>query len=114
MGGFEKIEAKLDELRPYLYANRESIRGYTEVYRNRERISTAHVESTVNQLINWHMRKKQQMGWSRAEAQVLASVKTATTNGRLEWYTGNHSIPAGLGNQRLGSITKVGSLRSGR
>ena len=50
---FESIEAKLDELRSYLYANRESVRGYAEAYRNGERISTAHVESTVNQLINW-------------------------------------------------------------
>ena len=45
---FESIEAKLDELRSYLYANRESVRGYAEAYRNGERISTAHVESTVN------------------------------------------------------------------
>src|ERR1700726_1333249 len=52
---FESIEAKLDELRSYLYANRESVRGYAEAYRNGERISTAHVESTVNQLINWRM-----------------------------------------------------------
>jgi hypothetical protein len=37
-GQFERIEAKLDELCPYLYANRESIMGYTEAYRNRERI----------------------------------------------------------------------------
>jgi hypothetical protein len=27
---FEGIEAKLDELRSYLYANRESVRGYAE------------------------------------------------------------------------------------
>jgi hypothetical protein len=48
---FEGIEAKLDEFRSYLYANRESVRGYAEAYRNGERISTAHVECTVNQLI---------------------------------------------------------------
>ena len=29
---FESIEAKLDELRSYLYANRESVRGYAEAY----------------------------------------------------------------------------------
>jgi hypothetical protein len=55
---FESIEVKLDELRSYLYANRESVRGYAEAYRNGERVSTAHVESTVNQLINWRMCKK--------------------------------------------------------
>jgi hypothetical protein len=29
---FESIQAKLDELRSYLYANRESVRGYAEAY----------------------------------------------------------------------------------
>jgi hypothetical protein len=79
---FESIEAKLDELRSYLYANRESVRGYAEAYRNGERISTAHVESTVNQLINWRMCKKHQMGWSRAGAQQLLHVKTASTRSK--------------------------------
>jgi hypothetical protein len=35
---FESIEAKLDELRSYLYANRESVRGYAEAYRNEKRV----------------------------------------------------------------------------
>jgi hypothetical protein len=38
---FERIQARLDELRSYLYANRESVRGYAQAYRNGERISTA-------------------------------------------------------------------------
>ena len=71
---FESIEAKLDELRSYLYANRESVRGYAEAYRNGERISTAHVESTVNQLIKLAHSKKHQIGWSRAGAQQLRAV----------------------------------------
>ena len=95
-GQFERIEAKLDELRSYLYANRQSVVGYAEAYRNGERISTAHVESTVNRLINWRMCKKQQMGWSRAGAQYLLHVKTAIINGRLERYTGRHSAPADM------------------
>jgi hypothetical protein len=90
---FEGIEAKLNELRSYLYANRESTKRYAEAYRNGERISTAHVECTVNQLINWRMCKKQQMGWSRAGAQYLLHVKTAIINGRLDRYTGHYSIP---------------------
>jgi hypothetical protein len=93
---FESIEAKLDELRSYLYANRESVRGYAEAYRNGERISTAHVEFTVNQLINWRMRKKKQMGGSRAGAQYLLHVKTVIINGRLDRYTGRHSAPANM------------------
>jgi hypothetical protein len=62
VNGLKVFEAKLDELRSYLYANRESVRGYAEAYRNGELISTAHVESIVNQLINWRMCKKHQMG----------------------------------------------------
>src|ERR1700675_4921981 len=93
---FESIESKLDELRSYLYANRESVRGYAEAYRNGERISTVHVESTVNQLINWRMCKKHQMGWSRAGAQQLLHVKTAIINGRLHRYTGHHSVQADI------------------
>jgi len=93
---FEGIEAKLDELRSYLYANRESVMRYAEAYRNGERISTAHVECAVNQLINWRMCKKQQMGWSRVGAQDLLHVKTAIINGRLDRYTGRHSAPADI------------------
>src|SRR5580658_5621022 len=81
---FQAVESRLDELRSYLYANRESIRGYAAGFRNRERVSTAHVESTVNQLINWRMCKKRQMSWSRAGAQYLLYVKTAIINGRLD------------------------------
>jgi hypothetical protein len=51
--------------------------NHAEAFRNGERISTAHVESTVNQVINWRMCKKHQMGWSRAGAQQLLHVKTA-------------------------------------
>ena len=95
-GQFERIKAKLDELRSYLYANRQSVVGYAEAYRNGERISTAHVESTVNRLINCRMCKKQQMGWSRAGAQYLLYVKTGAINGRLERYTRAHSPPADI------------------
>ena len=49
-----------------------------------------HVESTVNQLINWRMCKKQQMAWSRAGAQYLLHVKTAAINGSLDLYIGRH------------------------
>jgi hypothetical protein len=49
-------------------------RGYAEAYRNGERISTAQ--------------------WSRAGAQQLLHVKTAIINGRLDRYTGHHSVPA--------------------
>ena len=75
---FESIEAKLEELRSYLYANRESVRGYAEAYRKRrayfDRPCGEHRQS-INQLINWRMCKKHQMGWSRAGAQQLLHAK---------------------------------------
>jgi len=46
------IEHQLGEFRSYLYANREGLDNYAHAFRRGERISTAHVESTVNQLIN--------------------------------------------------------------
>jgi hypothetical protein len=86
---FVRIEEKLKELRSYLYSNRESVASYAETFRNKERDSTAHVETTVNQLINWRMCKKHQMAWSRTGAQYLLHVKAAAINGKLDRYTGN-------------------------
>ena len=42
----------LVELRRYLIANRTSLTNYGAAYRRGERVATAHVESTVNQVIN--------------------------------------------------------------
>jgi hypothetical protein len=60
-------------------------------------------------LLDWRMCKKQQMGWSRAGAQYLLHVKTAIINGRLDRYTGHHSVPADIaaayfGTRNMGSI----------
>ena len=54
----------LDEFRKYLYGNATSLLNYNHAHTDGERVSTAHVESTVNQLVNWRMCKKQQMRWS--------------------------------------------------
>jgi hypothetical protein len=50
-------------------------------------VSTAHIESTVNQLVSHRMCKRRQMRWSRLGAQLLLHVRTALLNGRLESYT---------------------------
>src|ERR1700688_2583275 len=75
---FEGIEAKLDELRSYLYANRESVMGYAEAYRNGERISTAHVECTVNQLITWRSYKWQLVDYSTSVQTLRCCCKANT------------------------------------
>lgn len=63
---FQAIETKLDEIRDYLYANSKAVAGYAGAFRRGERVGTAHVESTVNPLINWRFCKKQQMAWTKA------------------------------------------------
>jgi hypothetical protein len=93
---FIRIEEKLRELRSYLYANRESVASYAETFRNKERVSTAHVESTVNQLINWRMCKKHQMAWSRTGAQYLLHVKAVAINRKLDRYTGHQPRPLSM------------------
>ena len=90
---YQAIETKLDELRDYLYANSKAVMGYARAFRRGERVGTAHVESTVNQLINWRFCKKQQMAWTKAGAQALLHVKTAVVNGALHRYT-RHIEPA--------------------
>jgi hypothetical protein len=92
---FQEIEARLDEFRSYLYANTKAVSGYARAFRRGERVGTAHVESTVNQLINWRFCKKQQMSWTRAGAQGLLHVKTAELNGKLYRYT-LHTQPGAI------------------
>ncbi len=52
--------------------------------RRGEPISTAFVESAVNEIIAKHMTKKQQMRWDRATVQPILDVCTAVLNDTLE------------------------------
>ena len=61
--------------------------NYGAAYRRGERVATAHVESTVNQVINQRMCKKRQMRWTRAGAQYMLHARTAMINGELGRYT---------------------------
>jgi hypothetical protein len=79
---------RFDELEGYLYSNIGSLTDYGRGWRQGERIGTAHIESTVNQLINQRMSKKHQMRWSRLCAQLMLHVRTAHLNGCLERYCG--------------------------
>ena len=56
-------------------------------------ISTAFVESTVNELISKRMVKKQQMRWTKEGAHLLLQTRVKTLDGDLhdkfvEWYPG--------------------------
>lgn len=84
----DDLYKRFQEFQTYVYRNIGSLADYASHRRRGERVSTAHVESTVNQLINQRMCKKRQMRWSRNGAQLLLNVRTAQLNGRLERYTG--------------------------
>jgi len=49
-----------------------------------EPISTAFVESAVNEIVAKRMNKKQQMRWSRTTVQPFLDVRTAVLNDTLE------------------------------
>ena len=56
-----------------------------------ESISTAFVESTVNEVISRRMKKKQQMRWTKEGAHLLLQVRIKTLNNDLHriferWY----------------------------
>ena len=72
-----------------------------ENYRNGETISSAFVESTVNQVVSKRMVKKQQMRWTPEGAHLLLQVRTRTLNRELAatsrvWYPTFASDDLGL------------------
>jgi hypothetical protein len=52
--------------------------------RHSEPISTAFVESAVNEIVSRRMIKKQQMRWNRWTVQPFLNVRVAVLNGTLE------------------------------
>lgn len=64
-------------------AHRASIPNYGERYRYGEAISSAFVESTVNEVISRRMAKKQQMRWTKKGAHLLLQVRVKTLNNEL-------------------------------
>jgi hypothetical protein len=62
--------------------------NYGREYRKGNCISTARVESTVDQLVDWRMEKKQHMRWTKTGAHMLLHARCALMNGELGKYTG--------------------------
>jgi hypothetical protein len=67
----KKVADALLNLIRYLESNADSMPDYGSRYRDRLRISTGFVESTVNEIIAKRMVKKQQMRWSRHTVQAF-------------------------------------------
>jgi hypothetical protein len=87
----EKLSLGLGEFATYIRNNRESIPNFGERYRQGETISTAFVESTINQVVSRRFVKLQQMHWTLRGAHLLLQTRTAVLNDELEgvfrgWY----------------------------
>jgi hypothetical protein len=81
----------MTEFETYIRNNREFIPNFGERYRQGERISTAFVESTINQVVSRRFVKKQRMQWSLKGAHLLLQTRTKVLNNELEdvfrrWY----------------------------
>jgi len=86
-----KLATALREFDGYIRANGAWIPNYGERYRAGETISSAFVESTVNQVVSKRMVKQQQMRWPPRGAHLLVQVRTRVLNDELaddfrRWY----------------------------
>ena len=87
----EKLAAGLAEFEICISNNREFIPNFGERYRQGETISTAFVESTINQVVSRRFVKKQQMQWTLKGAHLLLQARTKVLHDDLEavfrrWY----------------------------
>jgi hypothetical protein len=86
------------EFNGYITANENYIVNYGDRYRNGEIISTAFVESTVNEVISKRFVKKQQMRWTKEGAHHLLQVRIRVLNDELQqsfcnWYPDMRETP---------------------
>ena len=87
----KKVADSLSELETYIRNNREFIANFGERRRQGETISTAFVESTINQVMSRRFVKKQQMQWTLRGAHLLLQTRTKVLNHELDevfrrWY----------------------------
>lgn len=95
----ERLTVGLSEFDTYIRNNQEFIPNFGERYRQGETISTAFVESTINQVVSRRFVKKQQMQWMPRGAHLLLQTRTKVLNGELEavfqeWYPQFHARAA--------------------
>ena len=86
-----KLATGLAEFKIYIENNQDFIPNFGERYRQGETISTAFVESTINQVVSRRFVKKQQMAWTLRGAHLLLQTRTKVLNNELEdvfrqWY----------------------------
>ena len=84
VAGMNRVLWRVDDLLGYLEHNRDALVPYAARRRRGEPISTAFVESAVNEIVAKRLNKAQQMRWNRATVQPFLDVRTAVLNGTLE------------------------------
>jgi hypothetical protein len=87
----KKVADGMTELETYIRNNRDFIPNFGERRRQGETISTAFVESTINQVVSRRFVKKQQMQWTLRGAHLLLQTRTKVLNDELDetfrrWY----------------------------
>src|SRR5205823_4959165 len=95
----DKLGQGVGEFETYIQNNIEFIPNFGERYRQGETISTAFVESTINQVVSKRLVKKQQMQWTPRGAHLLLQTRTKVLNHDLEdvfrsWYPQFHAQAA--------------------
>jgi hypothetical protein len=84
IAGINRLQRHVSELLGYLGRNQDMLVHYAARHRRGESISTAFVESAVNEIVAKRMNKKPQMRWTRTTVQPFLDVRTAVLNDRLE------------------------------
>lgn len=86
-----KIAVGVSGFETYIRSNSKLVPNFGERRRQGETISTALVESTINQLVNCWFVKKKQIGWIVRGTHLLLQTRTKVLNDELEdvyrrWY----------------------------
>jgi hypothetical protein len=84
VAGIGRLQRHVSDLLSYLERNQGALVHYAARRRRGEPISTAFVESAVNEIVARRMNKKQQMRWNRMTVQPFLDVRTAVLDGTLE------------------------------
>jgi len=97
----ERMRVHLIEMREYLKNNWDSLTNYGAARRNGLRISSAPAESSMSNVVNQRMGKRQPMSWSVDGAHLLLQVRCAVLDNRLEtrfreWHPKFRSSPAAV------------------
>jgi hypothetical protein len=84
VAGIDRLQRHICELLGYLERNQDMLVHCAARRRRGEPISTAFVESAVNEIVAKRMNKKQQMRWDRTTVQPFLDVRAAVLNETLE------------------------------